>query len=140
MKQFIYTLVGSLACIGAFPNSYSGQSPASLPPSIKIEITQMPSDPPGEALAKTPVTGSVSGAPAGSVVVIYAQGGARYYVQPYANNHVVRISKGRFSSRAHGGDSFIVCVVAPDYVADETREDVPAVGGKVLAVKVGTPK
>lgn len=107
-----------------------------------ITITSVPTDPPGEQMASEPITGTVSGVdPNEHKVVIYARGGDRWWVQPYAASPYTDIGKdSKWESETHGGTEFAALLVKPSYQPSATLGSPPAVGGDILAIARKKPE
>ena len=113
---------------------------ASATTAPKITITKMPMDPPSEEMASSEIEGTVTAPPANSHVVVYALGGGTYYVQPSADQTVIKISKGHWASETHGGEAFVALLVKDSYIPDATRANILKVGGPILAIARRAPR
>jgi hypothetical protein len=141
MLCFIKGIFGSMFLAGVLV-MVAGE-PASQPHADaikpKITISQMPTAPPGEQLAEKNIEGSVSNAPKGSRIVIYALGD-QWYLQPwtYTPFHAYS-SSGKWSSETHGGYEFAIFLAKTSFKPPVTTRTLPKVGGDVLAIVRGTP-
>ena len=103
---------------------------------IKITITIVPTNPPGESMASEPIKGTVRDANHKEhKVVIYVRVGDKWYVQPYAASPYTNIGEdGKWESETHGGMEFAALLVKSSYKPSATLGSLPAVGGDVLDI------
>lgn len=131
-KVFCLFLIIS-ACVAC------GHSPADVNPSIIF--TRIPRVNPGGPLSMGNIAGRVNGPHEGLKVVLYAKSG-RWYVQPYADQPFTTIQPdSSWGSPTHLGTDYGAVLVRPGYVAPPVLDNLPSVGGGVIAVAVteGTP-
>ena len=110
-----------------------------VPPPVTITIDHVPTDYPSEVMAKTPISGTVTGEPKGSRIVVFALGDV-WYVQPLTNRPFTDIENGKWRTPTHGGFEFAVLVVLPGYQPPATTTYLPDVGDLVVAIKRAKPK
>lgn len=105
-----------------------------------VSITYAPNIPPGPGKLRT-IRGTASGVDRKECrVVIYAYGGATWYVQPWIDEPRTRIKKkGTWSNRTHGGVLYAALLVRKSYKPPATMRSLPPVGGEVLAVATSPP-
>jgi signal transduction histidine kinase len=82
------------------------------------------------------IEGRVTGAPAGSQIVLFARSGA-WYVQPYADQPFTRIQQdSKWRSPIHLGTEYAALLVEPGYQPPVSIEVLPGEGNGVIAVAV----
>jgi beta-glucanase (GH16 family) len=104
----------------------------------KLTISSVPAAAPGEAMASEPIQGKIEGLAANQYsqckVVIYAQGGGTWWVQPTADSPLTAIhSDGAWESETHGGDDFVALLVKAGFQPAATLAAIPKAGGDILA-------
>src|SRR5438477_12026 len=85
-KSLFRIMPALLAITLMFGTSTFGQEKA------RITITRVPSCQPGETMCPDPIKGTVAGAGRDQKLVIYAHGGDKWWVQPYAASPFTNIS------------------------------------------------
>ena len=74
-------------------------------------------------------------------MVIYARGGDKWWVQPYAASPYTDIGKdGKWESETHGGTEFAALLVKSSYEPSATLGSLPAVGGDILDIAKKKPE
>lgn len=121
-------------------------SHAGAPPHAKpwIKILHAPNIPPGPD-GSGRISGKVGGVSSidGLAVVLWANGGGTWYVQPLTAAPYTGIKRDRsFSNDTHGGDTYAaLLVVKKRYHPENTLSDLPPVDGRaVLAETTSGPK
>ena len=107
------------------------------PAKLKIEIlkTPDPSVKPGTDVTGE-IKGKVSGLPSlkGYQVVVYSKGGQTWYVQPDTKKPLIKIDDdGEFSADIYGGTEYGALLVKDSYQPKATLDQLPVVGGGVIA-------
>ena len=108
----------------------------------KIEITSVPTDPPGLKMCDKPIRGTVAGGNnQEQKVVIYALSGDAWWVQPLATTPNIKFgAEGKWESQTHGGTEFVALLVKSSYQPQAWLKAVPEVGGEVLAIAKKKPE
>ncbi len=101
-----------------------------------IEITSVPTDPPGLKMCDKPIRGTVAGGDnREQKVVVYALSGDAWWVQPLAATPDIKFAAdGKWESRTHGGTEFVALLVKSSYQPQAWSKALPHVGGDVLAI------
>lgn len=122
------------ACLGLLCIVLGGCQPprAQAPPSI--EFTRLPPMGEGSPEKVDAIEGRVRGAQPGQRVVLFARSGV-WWVQPTARQPYTSIQRGSvWKSVTHPGVAYAALLVQADYRPPTTIQDLPEVGGGVLAV------
>ena len=101
----------------------------------EIKITEVPPARPGNPDEMHPIAGVVSGVVfRDHRVVIYAQAGDRWWVQPFDYAALTEIrSSGKFETETHPGAIYAALLVTSAYRPKPTMHSLPEVGGEVVA-------
>lgn len=106
-----------------------------------VELTTVPKADKGGTQSSGIIEGRVGGARPGQQIVLYARSGA-WYVQPYADQPFTSIrADSTWANSTHLGTEYAALLVEMGYVPPTTTEQLPALGGGVVArsVREGTP-
>lgn len=106
-----------------------------------VEFTTVPRSDKGGTQSFGVIEGRVDGARPGQQLVLYAHSGA-WYVQPYADQPFTSIrADSTWASSTHLGTEYAALLVEPGYSPPTVTEQLPALGGGVVArsVREGTP-
>lgn len=106
-----------------------------------VELTTIPKADKGGTQSSGIIEGRVVGARPGQQVVLYAHSGA-WYVQPYADQPFTTIrADSTWTSTTHLGTEYAALLVEPEYGPPTVTEQLPAIGGGVVArsVREGSP-
>lgn len=107
-----------------------------------IELTTVPKADKGGTQSFGIIEGRVGGARPGRQIVLYAHSGA-WYVQPYFDQPFTTIREdSTWSNSTHLGSEYAALLVEPGHVPPTVTEQLPALGGGVVAraVREGTPE
>jgi hypothetical protein len=119
------------------PASVPGQNVEPLTGQAKILFTVVPGLGSGpDALA--PIEGRVEGIenPSGFKILLYAHTN-RWYVEPFADQPLTDIdSTGGWKNETHLGQQYAALVVLPTYSPQSAPEELPPVGGGVIAKEI----
>ena len=127
MKRIVFkpafaVLLASALVLGAF---------AADAPSVKI--THPAKWGVGGEYPTDTISGTVTGAPAGSKVVVYCYAGGQYWVQPMANSYLTSITGSSWSTTTHLGQKYVALLVRSSFRTESPLDTPPTVGGDVLA-------
>jgi hypothetical protein len=107
--------------------------PATVAPP-QVELTRMPEATEGGPDRTAPIAGRVKGARPGQQIVLYARSGP-WWVQPLADQPFTAIrSDLSFETTTHLGTEYAALLVEPEYRPPSRTDELPGVGGGVLAV------
>jgi len=121
-------LASALLALGA-----CASPPATLAPP-QVELTRMPEAAEGGPDHMAPIAGRVKGARAGQQIVLYARAGP-WWVQPLADQPFTAIrSDQSFETTTHLGTEYAALLVEPGYRPPSRTDELPSVGGGVLAL------
>src|ERR1700722_5020898 len=102
-----------------------------------IEFTLVPPEGAGSPLLFGVIEGRVKGARRGERIVLFAESGELWGVQPLADQPFSEIHPdSRWKSSTHPGSAYAALLVDPGYVPPEKVHDLPKQGGLVLAVAI----
>jgi hypothetical protein len=119
-----------LAAFGLVAFLLSGCS--SPPPSI--QFTEIPEAGPGGESRTVKIAGHTIGSTTGQKIVLFAHDGT-WYVQPFASRPFTEIQPDHsWWSLTHIGSEYAALLVTQDYVPPRVADELPARGGKVIAV------
>lgn len=81
------------------------------------------------------ITGRVTGAPAGSEIVLYARTKNVWWVQPFRSHKFTDIAAdGTWDNVTHLGEEYAALLVAPTNKPNPKLTELPPIGGEVLAI------
>jgi hypothetical protein len=116
--------LAALVIVGWFVHSRQGDSSAALhaEPAVvgvaRLALSEVPAhDARGGASTRGTISGSVTGAPAGARVVLYAFTD-QWYVQPTTGEALTPIRNGTWTSPTHLGRKYAALLVGPQFVAE----------------------
>jgi hypothetical protein len=99
-----------------------------------IQFTRVPPASLGGPIKLDTIQGRVVGARPGQHIVLFARSGA-WWVQPLADEPLTKIKPdSTWSSSTHLGTEYAALLVSPEYKPPTTAEELPGVGGPVIAV------
>jgi hypothetical protein len=121
-------LASALLALGA-----CASPPATVAPP-QVELTRMPEAAEGGPDRMDSIAGRVKGARAGQQIVLYARAGP-WWVQPLADKPFTAIrSDLSFETTTHLGTEYAALLVETGYRPPSRTDELPSVGGGVLAV------
>lgn len=123
-KSFLLIILILLAGCGA--------SQSKLAPTI--EFARIPPQDVGGSVKMVAVEGKVVGAKTGQQIVLFAKSG-QWFVQPFLSRPFTEIqADSSWQSTIHTGTEYAALLVEPDYRPPARTDELPAVGGGVIAV------
>jgi hypothetical protein len=128
----IATLV--IAFVVGLTSCHQSPKPGTEP---KISFTQVPERDPGNQAKQDVMEGTVSGAKPGQLLVLYAQTGGRWWLQPLLAAPFTPIAAdGVWRNETHLGTDYAVLLVDPGYRPTPMLDQLPPAGRGVAAVAV----
>ncbi len=103
-----------------------------------VTITEVPPfDERGGPDRTSPIAGTANDGPscADCRIVLFAKTNT-WYVQPYIRSPYTAISRGRWRNISHLGSEYAALLVHKSYRPPATADDLPSVGGEILAVDI----
>jgi hypothetical protein len=105
-----------------------------IPP--KIEFVKVPPAAQGGRERMDTISGRVTGAHSGQMIVVYARSGP-WWVQPWPDKPLLPIqADSTWSTPTHLGFEYAALLVEPGYQAPSTVDTAPSAGGSVVAVEI----
>jgi hypothetical protein len=134
--QALSRLLGLLVVFGCAAGCRHGDSLHAA----SIEFTHVPATDPGGPQKMDFVEGRVTGNTPGQQIVLYAHSGV-WWVQPFGNHALTQIQgDSTWRNTTHLGTEYAALLVAPGYDPPARLQDLPPVGGAVVAVAVSPGK
>lgn len=126
-------LLAFLLLLGSFAASCHRKGEATGP---SISFSLIPEAGEGGSDRLEPIRGHVSGVGPEQKIILYAKTNI-WWVQPFSANPYTEIQQnGDWSSTIHLGSEYAALLVSKDYKPHRTMENLPAIGGQILAVAV----
>ena len=102
-----------------------------------IEFSKVPRANEGGPEKLEPIEGRVKNAQPEQQIVLFARSGALWWVQPLIEQPLTTIAQdSTWKSETHLGTEYAALLVKPGYRPPTTTEQLPAVGGEVVAVAI----
>jgi hypothetical protein len=115
----------------------SCQNPQASWPATSVEFTKVPAAGPPGRVKLDLIEGRVIGARSGERIVLYAKGGALWWVQPFANAPFTAVQpNSTWRNSTHLGTEYAALLVKPGYKPLSITESLPAKTGNVVAMAI----
>ena len=106
----------------------------SPPPPPQVEITVVPQAAGGGPDELQPIAGRVANSQPGNVIVLFAKSTV-WWVQPFRSRPFTALAEdSSWNTKTHLGTEYAALLVRPGYRPPTSTENLPAVGGDILAI------